>query len=266
MPRMTASRTANKSATPAKLKEAYRAVQDRIAEAALRSGRNADDVVMVAVTKYAAMDQVRQLADLGHMDFGESQAQQMQQRVPQLEEYLGRKKTLGNASSKDDSAPERARWHMIGHLQRNKVKHVVPLVNLIHSVDSLRLAEELHGYGAKNDLDIDVLLQVNVSGETTKSGVLAPAVVHLLEQIDSMMHLRCRGLMTMAPHHEDPKDCRPVFARLRELFEDCKTSEWTDDSFNILSMGMTNDYEVAVEEGANVVRVGRALFGDGGSA
>ncbi len=253
---------ASNTATPAKLREAYRAVQDNIAEAATRSGRQPEDVVLVAVTKYAAMDQVRQLADLGHMDFGESQAQQLQQRVPQLEEYLGRRKTLGNASSKNDTPPDRVRWHMIGHLQRNKVKQTVPLVQLVHSVDSLRLAEELHGYGAKHDLDIDVLLQVNISGEATKTGIVPPAIIHLLEQIDSMMHLRCRGLMTMAPHHDNPEDCRPVFRQLRELFEDCKACEWTTDHFNVLSMGMTHDYEVAIEEGANVVRVGRALFGD----
>jgi pyridoxal phosphate enzyme (YggS family) len=151
---------------------------------------------------------------------------------------------------------------MIGHLQRNKVKQVVPLVHLVHSVDSLRLAEELHGYGAKHDLDIDVLLQVNVSGEASKSGIVPPAVIHLLEQIDSMMHLRCRGLMTMAPHHEGPEACRTVFRRLRELFDEARDCEWVDDRFNVLSMGMSNDYEVAIEEGSNVVRVGRSLFGE----
>ena len=251
-----------KIASPGNLREAYRAVRDQIGEAAVKSGRSADDVILIAVTKYAAMDQVRELADLGQMDFGESQGQQIHQRVPQLNEFLGRKKTLGNASSKDDHAPDRVRWHMIGHLQRNKVKQVVPHVDLIHSVDSLRLAEELHGYGAKHDQVIDILVQVNIAGESTKHGILAPAVIHLLEQIDSMMHLRCRGLMTMAPHHDDPELCRPTFSRCRELFEDCKTCEWTTDAFNVLSMGMTNDYTVAIEEGANIVRVGRALFGE----
>lgn len=250
-------------ATPGQLRDTYRTVQDRIAEAAAKAGRSPDSVLMVAVTKYAAMDQVRQLADLGHMDFGESKIQQLKQRVPQLGEFLSRKRSMGGASSKEDHAPDKVRWHMVGHLQRNKVKETAPLVDLIHSVDSLRIAEELHGYGSKHNLEIDVLIQVNIAGESTKFGVLAPAVIHLLEQIDSMMHLRCRGLMTMAPHHDDPELCRPTFARCRELFEDCKDSEWTTDAFNVLSMGMTNDYPVAIEEGSNLVRIGRALFGEG---
>ncbi|MEM1446186.1 MAG: YggS family pyridoxal phosphate-dependent enzyme [Planctomycetota bacterium] len=258
---MPASSTQTAAQNPKQLRAAYDALQQRIGEAAAKSGRSPEQVVLVAVTKYAAMDQVRQLADLGHMDFGESQVQQIQQRVPQLEEYLARKRSLGS-STRADSPPDRVRWHMIGHLQRNKVKQAIPLVNLVHSVDSLRLAEELHGYGSKQDLDIDCLLQVNVSGEATKSGIAPPAVIHLLEQIDSMMHLRCRGLMTMAPHHENPEECRPVFQQLRELFEEARDCEWVDDSFNVLSMGMSNDYEVAIEEGANVVRVGRSLFGE----
>ncbi|MEM7577602.1 MAG: YggS family pyridoxal phosphate-dependent enzyme [Planctomycetota bacterium] len=258
---MSVSPTPPTAQNPKQLRAAYDALQKRIGEAAAKSGRTADQIVLVAVTKYAAMDQVRQLADLGHMDFGENQVQQIQQRVPQLEEYLARKRSLGS-STRADTPPDRVRWHMIGHLQRNKVKQVVPLVNLVHSVDSLRLAEELHGFGAKQDVDIDCLLQINVSGETSKGGIAPPAVIHLLEQIDSMMHLRCRGLMTMAPHFDNPEECRPVFVRLRELFEEAKESEWVDDSFNVLSMGMSNDYEVAIEEGANLVRVGRGLFGE----
>ncbi len=258
---MPASPAQSPAQNPKQLRESYHALQQRIGEAAAKSGRTPQQVVLVAVTKYAAMDQVRQLADLGHMDFGENQVQQLQQRVPQLDEYLARKRSLGS-STRQDSPPDRVRWHMIGHLQRNKVKQVVPLVHLVHSVDSLRLAEELHGHGSKHDLDINILLQINVSGEASKGGITPPAVIHLLEQIDSMMHLRCRGLMTMAPHVENPEECRPVFQRLRELFEECKACEWTDDAFNVLSMGMSNDYEVAIEEGANVVRVGRCLFGE----
>ncbi|BAM05116.1 YggS family pyridoxal phosphate-dependent enzyme [Phycisphaera mikurensis] len=254
------SRSASKDATP-DLAESYAAVMGRVGAAAERSGRRAEDVLVVAVSKYAELDQLRTLVDLGHVDFGENQVQQLAQRAPQLSEYLARHRAMRGASSSGSIAPERIRWHMVGHLQRNKVKQCVPHVQLIHSVDSLRLAEELHNHGAKHDADTDVLLQVNVSGEGTKNGVAPAAVVHLLEQIDTMMHLRCRGLMTMAPHHENPEDCRAVFARTRELFEDCRGSRYAGDRFNILSMGMSNDFEVAIEEGANLVRVGSALFG-----
>ena len=150
---------------------------------------------------------------------------------------------------------------MIGHLQRNKVKQVVPLVSLVHSVDSLRLAEELHNYASRHDLTIDILMQVNTAGEAQKTGVAAPAAIHLAEQIDTMMHLRLRGLMCMAPYTEEPETARPYFARTREIFEDIRTSGYVDNAFNVLSMGMSNDYEVAIEEGANVIRIGSALYG-----
>jgi uncharacterized pyridoxal phosphate-containing UPF0001 family protein len=179
---------------------------------------------------------------------------------------------------------------MIGHLQRNKVKVVVPLVRLIHSVDSLRLAEELHALGARlaartdprlspridprnlpsaakdsadGDYVIDILIQVNSSGEESKFGVAPPAVLHLAEQIDSMMHLRLRGLMTIAPYSDNPEDSRPVFARTFELFEEMRSAHLGGAHCNILSMGMTGDFQVAIEEGANMVRIGRGYFGEG---
>jgi len=150
---------------------------------------------------------------------------------------------------------------MIGHLQRNKVKQVVPLVSLVHSVDSLRLAEELHNYASRHDLTIDILMQVNTAGESQKFGVAAPAAIHLAEQIDTMMHLRLRGLMCMAPYSDNPEDSRPCFSRTREIFEDIAKSGYVDNAFNVLSMGMSGDFEVAIEEGANVIRIGSALYG-----
>lgn len=245
------------------LKDAYRRVNDNIAQAAERSGRSRDDVLLVAVTKTASPDQIRALVDMGQVDFAENRVQHLQQRVAQLEEFLSRKRTLGGASTKpDEAATTEVRWHMIGHLQRNKVKAVVPVVKLIHSVDTLRLAEELQAYGAKHETVIDILLQVNTSGETQKFGIHPPAVQHLLEQIDTMMFLRPRGLMTMAPYSDNPEESRGVFRRTRELFQDIKSSGIVPPEFKVLSMGMTNDYEVAVEEGANLVRIGRGLFGE----
>lgn len=249
--------------SPNELRDAYKAVNERIAAAAERSGRKASDVLMVAVTKNASPDQIRTLVEMGHQDLGENRVQQLTQRAPQLNEFIARKRTLAGAAPKSaQDTPELIRWHMIGSLQRNKVKQVVPLVRLIHSVDSLRLAEELHAYGAKIEEPIDMLIQVNASGESTKHGIAAPAVIHLAEQISTMLNLRLRGLMTMAPFCDDPEDARPTFARTAEIFADVRQSGFGGDAFNILSMGMTNDYEVAIEEGANLVRVGRALFGE----
>ena len=245
------------------LADHFAAVNDCIADAAARRGRTRDDVVMVAVTKYASPDQIRHIVELGQADLGENRVQQLTQRVPQLAEFLSRKKTLAGASARaDDATPDQIRWHMLGQLQRNKVKQVVPHVDLIHSVDSLRLAEELHNFASRLDITIDILVQVNASGEASKSGIAPPAVVHLIESIDTMLHLRPRGLMTMAPLVEDPEASRPTFARTAQLFNDVKAARVGGDAFTVLSMGMTNDFEVAIEEGANVVRIGRALFGD----
>lgn len=249
---------------PTDLKDAYRKVTERIAAAAARVNRSPDEVVLVAVTKYATVDQIQKLLELGQMDLGESKVQHLQQRVAQIDEFLSRKKTLAGAAPKSKQLmPEQVRWHMIGHLQRNKVKQVVPLVSLIHSVDSLRLAEELHNYAARQDLTIDILLQVNTSGEPSKAGVAAPAAIHLAEQIDSMVHLRLRGVMTMAPYSENPEDARPTFARTAEIFHDIRKEKIGGPTCNVLSMGMSGDFEVAIEEGANVVRIGSALFGPG---
>jgi len=242
------------------VRDAYRRLQEQIGEAATRVGRRANDVLMIAVTKTATPEQIRTLADEGHRDFGENRVQLLTQRAAQLGEYLSRRRELGEAP---EGGPVRdVRWHMIGHLQRNKAKQVVPLVCLIHSVDSLRLADELHAVGAKLDRTIDVLLQVNTSGEPQKYGVAPPAVEHIVEQLQTMVNLRVRGLMTIAPYVEDPEQARPTLARAAELFHEIDTAGTGGEDFNILCMGMSGDFQVAVEEGANVVRIGRALFGE----
>ena len=248
--------------SPTQLRDAYQSVNQRIANAAAKSGRRASDIVLVAVTKNATPDQIRAIVELGHADLGESRVQQLSQRAPQLNEFLARKKTLARAAPQSAlGVPDKVRWHMIGHLQRNKVKQVAPLVALIHSVDSLRLAEEVHNFASRTDRMIDILIQVNASGEEQKFGVAAPAVIHLAEQIDTMMHLRLRGLMTMAPLSDNPEDARPTFQRTADIFNDLRKEKIGGPECNILSMGMSNDFEVAIEEGANVVRVGTALFG-----
>ncbi|QQE12787.1 YggS family pyridoxal phosphate-dependent enzyme [Planctomycetota bacterium] len=248
--------------TPTNLRDAYDSVNERIHNAAAKSGRRASDIIMVAVTKNATPDQIRTLVEMGHADLGESRVQQLAQRAPQLNEFLARKKTLARAAPQSAlGVPDQVRWHMIGHLQRNKVKQVAPLVTLIHSVDSLRLAEEVHNFAVRTDRVLDILIQVNASGEEQKFGVAAPAVIHLAEQIDTMMHLRLRGLMTMAPLSDNPEDARPAFARTADIFNDLRKDKVGGRDCNILSMGMSNDFEIAIEEGANVVRIGTALFG-----
>lgn len=238
---------------------------ERIARAASASGRSSKDVILVAVTKYAEPEDIRALMELGHVDFGENRPQQLVQRASMASEWLERVRVLGQTAEAhpghglDPARPPR--WHMIGHLQRNKARKIVDLVRLIHSVDSLRLAEELQGVLRKTDRRLDVLLQVNISGEETKQGCLPPAVPAMVEQIDSMYSLRLRGLMTMAPYSENPEDARPHFARCRELFEEIRATGAGEGAFNLLSMGMSGDFEVAIEEGANIVRVGSAIFG-----
>ena len=239
------------------LRDRYNELMNRIGEAAGRAGRPANDVLMVAVTKTASPDQIRQLIDLGHRDLGENRVQQLQQRVAMTEEFLARRRLMAAGPK-----TEPVRWHMIGHLQRNKVKPILPLVKLVHSVDSLRLAEELQAQAVKADIDVDILLQVNVSGEESKHGLTLPAVPHMAEQINTMMHLRLRGLMTMAPLSDEPEASRPIYTRLSELFGEMAKDSTYNEHFNLLSMGMSNDFEVAIECGANLVRIGRALFGE----
>jgi PLP dependent protein len=250
-------------AARSELKDRYHMVMQRVAEAAARVRRRSADIVVVAVTKTAGVQQLRQLIDLGHTDLGENRAQHLQQRVAMTEEFLSRRRLVDGRSAGQEAT---IRWHMVGHLQRNKVRGVLPMVKLIHSVDSLRLAEEIQIQTGRLDRDADVLLQVNVAGEGRKFGLAPAAVGHLVEQMQTMTHVRVRGLMTMAPYAEDPQASRICFQRCAELFEEIRDSGRAGREFNLLSMGMSNDFEVAIECGANVVRIGRALFGEGAEA
>ena len=269
------------SPLPATLDARYAEVCGRIADAAKKAGRAPSEVILVAVTKNAGPEQIKDLLRLGHRDFGESRAQVLLHHAAIVDEAVARQRMLptarrtdladGSAGLFDPSGVELkpaagpgagVRWHMIGHLQRNKAKKVFDTVRLFHSVDSLRVAEELQALAVKKDQPVDVLMQVNCSGEEQKHGCPLPAVVPLAEQLGSMVNIRLRGFMTMAPVVTNPEDARPCFARLRELFEEVKVLSLTDAPFNILSMGMSGDYEVGVSEGANIVRVGTAIFGE----
>ena len=154
------------------------------------------------------------------------------------------------------------RWHMIGHLQRNKVKYIVDKVQLIHSVDSVRLAQAIEQEAAKKDVIVDILIEVNVAEEESKFGLKVEEVIAMVEEISKYSHLRIKGLMTIAPYVENPEENRSVFAALRKLSVDIAQKNIDNVSVEILSMGMTNDYEVAIEEGATIVRVGTGIFGE----
>ncbi len=245
------------------LEQRYEAVKSRVAAAAGRAGCDPSRVILIAVTKYAEMDDIKRLVELGHRDFGENRVQQLTQRAAMIEEMLRRRQTLAGTMGEAGAEPiEMPRWHMIGTLQRNKAKQVVECTRLIHSVDSMRLAEELQAIGLKREQRIDVLIQVNVSGEESKFGCPVPAAEPLAAAMESMAYLRVRGLMTMAPYSDNPEDSRPHFARLRDVYEDMAKLGFGDGAFNLLSMGMSGDFEVGIEEGANLVRVGSAIFGE----
>lgn len=231
-------------------------IRQRIASACAKAKRQESEVTLIAVTKAAAPEQIREILQLGVGDLGESRVQVLTQRAAQVNEFFVRQKSHGN-----ESLASKLRWHLIGHLQRNKVKAVLPLVQLIHSVDSLRLAEELDAQAGRIQRRMPVLLQLNASEEKSKFGVAVGAAVHLAEQIDSMPNLQIMGLMTMAPLDSTPDEARAVFARTREIFEELKWHKIGGNSLRHLSMGMSGDFEPAILEGATMVRIGTALFG-----
>jgi pyridoxal phosphate enzyme (YggS family) len=238
------------------LAEKLQEVNDRIAKACAAAKRDPAEVTLIAVTKTAAPEQVRELLQLGVGDLGESRVQQLTQRAMQLTEFHARRVQHG-----DVAVAAKLRWHMIGHLQRNKIKPLLPVVSLIHSIDSLRLAEELDVQAAKIEKKQPVLLQVNASEEPQKYGVAVGAAVHLAEQIDSMPNLQIMGLMTMAPLDAKESDIRHCFARTREIFEEMKWHKIGGANLKHLSMGMSEDFESAIAEGATLVRIGTLLFG-----
>lgn len=215
-------------------------VRDRIESAAVRSGRAPAEVRLVAVSKKFPLDAIQEAIDLGIEDFGENRAQEFREKV----EILGSK----------------ARWHFVGHVQTNKARQVLG-AHLVHSVDRYGLAEALDRRARRAGGRQDVLIEVNVSGEPAKHGVEPARLGPLAEEVAGLEGLDLRGLMTMAPRLEDPERARPIFAGLRELSEMVQVSV---PGAGELSMGMTDDYEVAVEEGATIVRVGRAIFGPRG--
>ncbi len=236
-----------------KLKENLKRISDNVAEACARAKRSPDEVSIVAVTKSTDVETIKNLIGLGLTDIGENRAAQLLRRAEEIDQYL-HKSNSGKIKNAD------VRWHMVGHLQRKKVKTLMPVVSMIHSLDSLRLAEEINNRAQRAGRTMDVFLEVNCSQEPQKHGCAVGAAVHLGQTAASMENLRLVGLMTMAPMTRNPEKARPAFVRLRELFEEMRHEKIGGDAFRHLSMGMTQDYTVAVEEGATVLRIGTALF------
>lgn len=224
------------------LKDNLREVEKNIQQACLRAGRNRDEVILVAVSKTKPVSMLEEIYDENIRHFGENKVQEL--------------------CEKFEVMPKDIHWHMIGHLQRNKVKAVVDKATLIHSVDSIRLAETIEQEAAKKDIIVNILIEVNVAEEDSKFGLKVDEVMSMVETISKFPHIRIKGLMTIAPFVENPEENRPVFAQLRKLSVDIANKNIDNVSVDILSMGMTNDYQVAIEEGATIVRVGTAIFGE----
>ena len=236
-----------------KISERIKCVKDTISSACARVGRDVSEVKLVVVTKSATIDAIKEVIRLGFVNLGENRVQQLKKVSAQIAEYLERK----NNSS---SLPGKVNWHMVGHLQRNKVRQVLPIASLIHSVDTLRLAEEINSSAAKLNLCPEILMQVNTSNEPQKYGVPVGATTHLAEQIETLPNLKLVGLMTMAPLTHNKDVIRACFVRSRELFAELRGERIVGRQFTELSMGMSSDYEVAVEEGATILRIGSAIF------
>lgn len=216
-------------------------VQEKIREACGRVSRNPEEVTLIAVSKTKPVEMLLEAYEAGARDFGENKVQELVQKRPLL--------------------PEDARFHMIGHLQTNKVKQVIGQTALIHSVDSIHLAEQIEAEAARRDLTVDILLEVNVAKEESKFGFYLEETEEALRKIGGFPHAKVRGLMTIAPFVENSEENRPVFKKLYDFYVDMKSKNIDNVTMSILSMGMTGDYEVAVEEGATMVRVGTGIFG-----
>ncbi|MBI4581963.1 MAG: YggS family pyridoxal phosphate-dependent enzyme [Planctomycetes bacterium] len=238
-----------------KLSDNLKRIRERMVAACRRCRRRPDEVRLIAVTKTVEVDVIRSAIEAGLLDLGESRVQELVRRAGMIREHLSRRRVIDR-----DDVPPNPRWHMIGHLQRNKVRTLLPWVDMVHSLDSLRLAEEISEEAARTRNVVPGLIEVNVSGEKSKFGIAVGAVPHLVEHLRGLAGIRIIGLMTMAPICEDPEETRPYFARLREIFEDMRSERIVGPEFRELSMGMSGDFEVAIEEGATMVRIGTALF------
>ena len=223
------------------LKQNLKEVQDNIAMACQKAGRSIDEVTLIAVSKTKPLKDLEEVLDCGIMEFGENKVQEL--------------------CDKYDNIKSPVHWHMIGHLQTNKVKYIVDKVSLIHSVDSVKLAKQIEKEAEKKQVTVPILIEVNVAQEESKFGVTLDQTLALIKEISQFPHISIKGLMTIAPFVDNPEDNRGYFKALKKLSQDIHSQTIPGVSMDCLSMGMTNDYMVAIEEGATMVRVGTGIFG-----
>jgi len=223
------------------IEENIHTVNDRIRSACQRAGRSFHEVKLIAVTKTRDPETIMKAVKCGVNLLGENKVQELVEKYPMIKENV--------------------EWHMIGHLQTNKVKYLVDKVSMIHSVDNVKLAEEINKRFEKAGKVIDVLVEINIGGEESKHGIKPEDTIKFINEISNLKNIKICGLMTVAPAFEDKEKVRPYFKKMREIFEKVKESNIENIDMKYLSMGMTNDYTVAIEEGANIVRIGTGIFG-----
>lgn len=226
------------------IRENVQFVRNKIAEACRRSGRESEEIELVAITKTVDVEQINEAIEAGIRVVGENRVQE--------------------AWRKYQEVGEKAHWHMVGHLQTNKVKRVLQFAEMIHSVDSVYLAREIQTQAKKLDRTIEILIQVNTSGEESKFGLEPEATIGAIEEVSTLPNLKIKGIMTIGAFLPNPEDVRPCFKLLNDLKDRVNERGITSVEIGTLSMGMTNDYEIAIEEGSTMVRVGTAIFGERG--
>lgn len=224
------------------LKDNLLLVQKNIQEACNKSNRNEDEITLIAVSKTKPLEDIEIIKSLGINEFGENKVQELVDKHERI------------------SSP--VNWHLIGHLQTNKVKYIIDKVSLIHSVDSIKLAEQIQKEAVKKNIIVKILIEVNIANEATKFGIKKDDVIELVSQISKLSNVKIVGLMTIAPFVANPEENRVHFRNLHDLYLDIKRKNIDNIDMNVLSMGMTNDYQVAIEEGATMIRVGTGIFGE----
>jgi len=217
-------------------------VEERVAAACNRAGRDRNEVTLIAVSKTKPVEDLQVIYDQGVRNFGENKVQELTEKIPEMQSDI--------------------KWHLIGHLQRNKVKYIVDKVELIHSVDSYRLAEEINIQAKKKNITVPILIEVNAANEVTKFGVKLEETEQLCREISQLENVHIMGLMTIAPNVVVSEENRQIFHKIKDLSVDIANKNIDNVDMRIISMGMTNDFEVAIEEGATLVRVGTAIFGE----
>ena len=225
------------------IKENIDGILERIADVCERSGRNPDDITLIAVSKTVNADRAREAVEAGILNLGENRVQELTDKYEKLSDT-------------------EVKWHMIGHLQKNKVKYIIDKVELVHSVESVELANEINKRAEKNNLKVNILVELNIGEEESKFGISEESVYDFVKSLEQFENINVLGIMTVAPLAEDPEEIRWVFKKMKVIFDKLSSMNIKNSNMKFLSMGMTNDFEIAIEEGANIIRIGTAVFGE----